>query len=256
MREWLAATGKTPAQADAIIDAAIRRFPLHNSPAPPGTPSASPSGHVFDSDLIEVAKAINFIAPLGDIYSNVKNWRDLSTGEKVNTPVMAIGLIPGVGGAAERVLGKVFEGGGWVIKLIRPAEELPASVLVPGGGLAAHEALGGHTLERHVGQSDAELLARLTREPTIPASSGFTSREMAEKFISATLEAKKLEISNWVRSPSNQYLPLNLQVGEVTGRSIARGSSAAVNVESVRVVLKKNPNSPGGYIILTAMPVP
>ncbi len=33
--------------------------------------------------------------------------------------------------------------------------------IVPGGGLQAHEAAGGHLIQRHVGQTDADLIARL-----------------------------------------------------------------------------------------------
>jgi hypothetical protein len=55
------------------------------------------------------------------------------------------------------------------------AAALALSVAVAAQGtrrdLRADEALGGHTLARHVGKTDAELAARLKREPQISAAS-------------------------------------------------------------------------------------
>jgi len=56
----------------------------------------------------------------------------------------------------------------------------PSSRLVPGGGLAAHEAQDGHLLLKHVGKTEAELSARLVAEPHISAASTFVTRAEAE----------------------------------------------------------------------------
>src|SRR5689334_2318109 len=47
--------------------------------------------------------------------------------------------------------------------------------------LSADEAMGGHTLQRHVGRTDAELRARLDREPQISSASTYTDRATAEE---------------------------------------------------------------------------
>lgn len=57
------------------------------------------------------------------------------------------------------------------------------STIVPGGGLAAHEAAGGHLIAKHVGQSEAQLLSRLSAEPRITGSSSFYDRAFAEKAV-------------------------------------------------------------------------
>ncbi len=49
-----------------------------------------------------------------------------------------------------------------------------------GGGLDFHEAAGGHTLERHVGKTEAQLAQRLASETRISAASSFTDRSVAE----------------------------------------------------------------------------
>jgi hypothetical protein len=61
------------------------------------------------------------------------------------------------------------------------------SPLAPVGGLASHEARGGHLIARHVGKTDAELLQRLKDNPKIAGASPFTDRATAEKGASEVL---------------------------------------------------------------------
>lgn len=51
--------------------------------------------------------------------------------------------------------------------------EVAVQRLVPGGGLQAHEDAGGHTLARHVGRTDLQLLDRFITQPWIRGSSSF-----------------------------------------------------------------------------------
>ncbi len=50
--------------------------------------------------------------------------------------------------------------------------------------LAAEEAAGGHTILKHINQSEAALRARLVAEPKIPAAASWTSVSVAEDVIS------------------------------------------------------------------------
>lgn len=58
-----------------------------------------------------------------------------------------------------------------------------SSSLTPGRGLAAHEAKGGHLIERHVGKTDEELIQRLDKSKMsnkkISGSSSFKDRATA-----------------------------------------------------------------------------
>ncbi len=56
--------------------------------------------------------------------------------------------------------------------------------------LAEHEALGGHTLLKHVGKTEGKLRARLVLEPSIPAAGSFPSLRVAEAVISDALKRK------------------------------------------------------------------
>jgi Bacterial CdiA-CT RNAse A domain len=67
-------------------------------------------------------------------------------------------------------------------------EQKPANL--PGRDLSVDESMGGHTLARHVGKIDAELLQRLRREPQISAASTYTDRTSAESVVGAALAAR------------------------------------------------------------------
>lgn len=49
----------------------------------------------------------------------------------------------------------------------------PFSPIVDGGGLQLHENADGHLLQKHVGQTEPDLMARLANEPKISGSSSF-----------------------------------------------------------------------------------
>ncbi|WP_156735184.1 ribonuclease YeeF family protein [Bacillus velezensis] len=123
--------------------------------------------------------------------------------------------------------------------------------LAPGGGLAAHEAKGGHLIERHVGKTDEELLQRLQINKKIRASSSFTDRPTAERVANETLTKHKKEIEEWLKSDVNDPLPLPYRGTEVIGRGVRKGSNEVKDMTNARIVLKKNKD---GSFILTGYP--
>src|SRR5215510_5684202 len=64
--------------------------------------------------------------------------------------------------------------------------------------LAADERLGGHTLQRHVGRTDAQLAERLRRERNITAASTYTDRETASTVVGAALAESKSKVEAWL----------------------------------------------------------
>ncbi|KAF1681289.1 ribonuclease YeeF family protein [Bacillus sp. SKDU12] len=123
--------------------------------------------------------------------------------------------------------------------------------LAPGGGLAAHEAKGGHLIERHVGKTDEELLKRLQINKKIRASSSFTDRPTAERVANETLTKHKKEIEEWLNSDIGDPLPLPYRGTEVIGRGVRKGSNEVKDMTNARIVLKKNED---GSFILTGYP--
>ncbi|WP_337747951.1 RNase A-like domain-containing protein, partial [Gracilibacillus saliphilus] len=128
------------------------------------------------------------------------------------------------------------------------------SFLAPGGGLATHEAKGGHLIERHVGKSDDELLERIKNNPRINGSSTFKDRAVAEKVASKVLSDidNKKAIESWLSNPqSKSTLVLTYEGTEVIGRGVKRGSTTIKNMTNARIVLKKDRD---GNYILTGYP--
>ena len=132
-------------------------------------------------------------------------------------------------------------------------DEILFNQIVPGGGLQAHENAGGHLLEKHAGLSEQQLVDRLAVEPRISGSSSFYDRATAENAISEALDARQTDISNWLSGSSGRFR-LDYSGSDLTGISVSRGSTNAVDVGSVRVILVRDASAPTGYKILTGFP--
>ena len=120
--------------------------------------------------------------------------------------------------------------------------------------LSADEALGGHTLQRHVGKSDAELIERLRREPQISSASTYTDRTTAESVIAAALGSDNRAFASWrTRSGKRPNFVLRYQAHRVIGRSMARGQSQSVLCDRAIVVLRWDDRRDQSYV-LTSYP--
>ena len=124
---------------------------------------------------------------------------------------------------------------------------------IPGGGLDFHEAAGGHTLEKHVGKTEAELAQRLASEKRISAASSFTYRSVAEAAIAEAMSKNKSAIDSWVKSRSNRYT-IDYNANKIIGITMRRRASKATQTSRLRIVLQRSTKLPPGYFILTAYP--
>ncbi|MGH1486449.1 MAG: RNase A-like domain-containing protein [Cellvibrionaceae bacterium] len=122
-----------------------------------------------------------------------------------------------------------------------------------GGSLIRHENFGGHTIQRHVGKSDAQLIDRFSLEPHIPSSSTFTDLETATRAIGDVVVVNKNKIESWFQS-SDSELPLRMDVNYKVGRTIESGSMAIQESQKVFVLIRRDPLMPKGYRIHTAYP--
>ncbi|MCT7950481.1 hypothetical protein NG798_11830 [Ancylothrix sp. C2] len=130
------------------------------------------------------------------------------------------------------------------------------SNLVPGGGLTAHEAAGGHTLAKHVGKTEAELASRLATNPRLLIASSFRDRSTAEQAISEAINANQPLILSWLSSSKTKLQLLPYIATFPVGVSQIRGSSGLIFVYQVEVILRRDSTLPLGYYILTAYPQP
>ncbi len=143
-----------------------------------------------------------------------------------------------------------------------PAQKSPAPVAEqrrPSAPAAVHdlsvdEAMGGHTLRRHVGKSDADLIERLQREPQISSASTYTDRAAAETVVGAALMSDNRAFATWrERTGRRPNFVLRYQADHVIGRSVARGHSNAVACERAVIVLRWDDRRQR-YYVLTSYP--
>ena len=105
--------------------------------------------------------------------------------------------------------------------------------------LSADDAIGGHTLARHVGKTDDELRARLRREPDISSASTYTDRATAEAVVGAALSSPPRSFETWRnRIGSRPNFVLHFAAHRVIGRSMGRHRSDAVPCENALIVMR------------------
>jgi Bacterial CdiA-CT RNAse A domain len=135
-----------------------------------------------------------------------------------------------------------------------PAVEQRPAPQAPGYDLSADEALGGHTLQRHVGRSDAELIERLEREPQISSASTYTDRATAESVVGAALKSGNRAFAAWrARTGRRPNFVLRYQAHRVIGRSVERGHSESVQCDRALIVMRWDERRQRDYV-LTSYP--
>src|SRR5258708_10546041 len=85
----------------------------------------------------------------------------------------------------------------------RVVGEPAMSTTIAGPGhisLVQHETVGGHTIAKHLGKSDAFLFARLQNEPSIPSASTFLDLPTAEKAVNDAIQANLTGLTAWLGS--------------------------------------------------------
>ncbi len=171
--------------------------------------------------------------------------------------VMATGAAPMQNGSMRALAGVESPEAAYALlrPSIAPNTTGGSTRIVPGGGLQAHGAAGGHLIQRHVGQTDADLIARLNAQPNITAASSFPNRATAENAVSSALDANTARINDFLNGSSNR-LVLNHDTGSVVGSVVQRGSTTPVSSTNVRVVLQRDASMPTGYRIVTGFPTP
>ncbi|MBB4275605.1 RNase A-like domain-containing protein [Rhizobium mongolense] len=157
-----------------------------------------------------------------------------------------------------------------------------ADILVPVGGAALagavragairagrislmrHEAqagtrLGGHTIARHVGWTEAQIRQRLIDTASLrrpPAMiSTFDDLVCAERSVTRGLHANRTRIQAWAQSAGANNLPLEYSVGSEVGFGILRATGQVQRLSKIRIVLRKETYNGMPFFILTAFPI-
>jgi len=135
----------------------------------------------------------------------------------------------------------------------RPASEV--SQAAAGYDLGRDEQLGGHTLRRHVGRTDQQLIERLAQEPDISAASTYNDRVTAEKTVASALAENRDRVESWLNRPdSHPNLAFQFHGNEPIGRSIRRGDHSPQPSDDAAVVLRWDGDH--RFHVLTTYPEP
>ena len=137
----------------------------------------------------------------------------------------------------------------------RPGESAPLY------DLQRDEALGGHTLARHVGRTDEQLAERLRREPQISAASTYTNVVTARETVTAAIRQSRVRISAWEARRGNRpnlvlnYVARTDRIGfsGPMGRSLRRGARVSEPCDRALVVLRWLERE-RRWIVLTSYP--
>lgn len=136
---------------------------------------------------------------------------------------------------------------------------VPAPERVPVEDLGVYEQHGGHTLRRHVDTRPGDEFKRILREG-IAADGRFTDRATAQRCVECAVAEHADEIRAWLAG-SEAEVPFSCiqDMGRVIGRcltwdDVSRGVTLAKSVTSVRLVLRRTEELPGGYTVITAYP--
>ncbi|QJP74175.1 RNase A-like domain-containing protein [Burkholderia glumae] len=118
---------------------------------------------------------------------------------------------------------------------------------------ASNARLGGHTIERHVGKSEAWLRDRLAREPKLEIASSFRNINAAEWTISEVLQKHSARVSAWAQSTSgSNRLQLVGETGRNVGYGLIRETGKMIELSKFQVFLKKEFYNGMPYYIITA----
>jgi len=118
--------------------------------------------------------------------------------------------------------------------------------------LTRDEGRGGHTLQRHVGKTDAELRERVQSED-VSAASSYTDRATAEMAVAAAIRENTEKIDRWLQRPGgHSNLVLDYDSNSPIGRSVRRGETQSFPCSHAVAVLKFV--SASDYYVLTSYP--
>ena len=125
-----------------------------------------------------------------------------------------------------------------------------------GGTLIFHENLDGHTIRRHVGKTDEQLLQRLMDDPDILASSTYPDLETAQRAVGAVLTRNSQNVNDWMVNSPRSRLVLSESLDHDIGRVVLRGETVPRSSNKAFVLLVKDSLAPEGYRVHTSYPMP
>lgn len=117
------------------------------------------------------------------------------------------------------------------------------------------EKAGGHTLERHVGKRYDYLKKRASKMKRTSVTT-FTDKQTATNAVQENLKTNIKEISLWLAKEPEMELVCEVTHSYSVGMGILKAkNNPYYDLNSSRMILRKNDKSDFGFIILTAFPI-
>jgi hypothetical protein len=199
--------------------------------------------------------------------TGVKVYRDISNGDFYAVADDGVFLLSGFaaksGEGASSLLSRMFDG---YKPISRAAGAASTATDIEAGEVGNCRYLtdiaeseialrnGGHVIERHVGWTDAELIARANgAKSSKGGASSYSSLEAADYFTSETIQQNGEVVQSWLAGTDGR-LVINGTFNQTTGRWVLGGGNSPQWVSETRIVLVRDPNKTSGYTILTSYP--
>ncbi|WFR98755.1 RNase A-like domain-containing protein [Rhizobium tumorigenes] len=121
--------------------------------------------------------------------------------------------------------------------------------------------VGGHTVARHVGWTDQELLERMSEMASrgrAPKSiSTYSDLVTAERAVTRTLQTNRARIIAWSKNAgTGNVLKLEMDFGRNVGRGILKSTQKIQPMTRVQVRLMRETYAGRPYFVLTSFPIP
>jgi hypothetical protein len=118
--------------------------------------------------------------------------------------------------------------------------------------LASIEGAEGHTIRRHVAQSDTALRERALR--THHDVSSFSDTATAQRTVDAAFAENQGRIAAWMSSRTWSHLDVHVHFSETIGRVYRYDRADIESTPNAEVILERRPAMPQGYTVITAYP--
>jgi peptidoglycan hydrolase-like protein with peptidoglycan-binding domain len=111
----------------------------------------------------------------------------------------------------------------------------------------------GHPILKHVSLKDNELIDRMKSEKK--DISTYTNKTTATNVIELTIKANAEKIADWLLNSESERLGLNYKYKHPVGKGVKKGANKIdSDLRNTYTLLKRDPNSPYGFYIVTSYP--
>lgn len=117
------------------------------------------------------------------------------------------------------------------------------------------EAAGGHTLERHVGKTNEDLIKRAIQQD-VEAATSFTDKSTATRAIEDNLRLNADDIAKWINDSSTNRKTFEVSHKSPVGKGALQDKKqVSYDLKDSKMVLIRDDSNENGFRILTSFPV-